>query len=474
MSALAQFAGRRILFLNWRDLANPAAGGAEAYAEQIARRFAAVGAEVTVFTSEFEDAPPHEWANNYLVVRGGGRFGVYLKAARHLRRYGDRYDAVVDFQNGIPFFAPLWAPDGIPVVCVVHHVHQEQFDMYFRWPFNRLGRFLEGPATRRVYGERPFVAVSPSTRTAIRRQLGLRGPVHIVPNGIDPLPPGRGPRSQAPAIAVVTRLAPHKRLNLLVGAVPSLLRRWPDLRVTIGGSGLMRDALRTQVRELGLDKVIALPGRVPEQVKSDLLASAWLTAVPSVAEGWGLTVLEANMFGTPAVSYDVPGLRDSIRDRQTGWLVPPGADLATALASALSELADPARRSCLAGQCRRWAGMFSWEASAERLASVLLSEVRHRDGGWPARRRAVDMATVASWPSGQVEDDLERRLRKGLRVTDTIIRCPDGGLSVMLAGCDEVDAARALRRAGVSPSRLRLATSPVVLCATDQGITGDW
>ena len=56
MSALGQLAGRRILFLNWRDLANPAAGGAEAYAEQIARRFARAGALLTLFTSRYEDA----------------------------------------------------------------------------------------------------------------------------------------------------------------------------------------------------------------------------------------------------------------------------------------------------------------------------------------------------------------------------------------------------------------------------------
>jgi hypothetical protein len=97
--------------------------------------------------------------------------------------------------------SPFWAPGGTAIVCVVHHVHQEQFDMYFRWPLNRLGRFLEGPATRRVYGERPVVAVSPSTRIAIRRQLRLRGPIYVVPNGLEPLPPSRVPRSPAPSIA---------------------------------------------------------------------------------------------------------------------------------------------------------------------------------------------------------------------------------------------------------------------------------
>jgi hypothetical protein len=84
MSTLGQFAGRRILLLNWRDLSNPQAGGAEEYAEQIARRFASAGALLTLFTSQYEGAPPYDWAREYLVVREGGRFGVYLAAARHL------------------------------------------------------------------------------------------------------------------------------------------------------------------------------------------------------------------------------------------------------------------------------------------------------------------------------------------------------------------------------------------------------
>ena len=466
MSAAAQLAGRRVLFLNWRDLSNPAAGGAEAYAEQIARRFADAGALVTLFTSRYQDAPLYDWANGYLVIREGGRFGVYPAAARHLERYGDRYDAIVDFQNGIPFFAPLWAPTRTPVVCVVHHVHQSQFDMYFRWPLNHLGRFLEGRATRRVYRNRPFVAVSPSTRAEMRRQLRLRGQVHIVPNGIDPLPPSSVPRSLAPAIAVVTRLVPHKRLHLLVAAVPDLLRRWPDLRVDIAGTGPARDALLTQVRRLGLEQAVNLPGRVSEQIKSDLLSRAWLTVAPSLAEGWGLTVLEANTLGTPAMAYDVPGLRDAVRHGRTGWLVSPDCDLSTALIDALEELHAPARCRFFADQAQAWAARFSWDASADRLARVLLSEIRHRELGSSSPRRAVDLATLASWPPGDL-DDVERRMRKGLRVTDTISRGPDG-LRVLLTGCDEVGAAKALRRTQVSPAELRLATASWVLCGTGE------
>jgi glycosyltransferase involved in cell wall biosynthesis len=467
MRGLEQIAGHRILFLNWRDLSNPKAGGAEAYTEEIAKRFAAAGAEVTLFTGQHDDAAPFDWAREYLVVREGGRFGVYVAAARYLRKHGRYYDAVVDFQNGIPFFAPLWAPSGTVVVCVVHHVHQSQFDMYFRWPMNHVGRLLEGRVTKQVYWRTPFVAVSPSTRAEMRHQLGLTAPIHIVPNGVRPMPPSTVARSDTPEIAVVTRLVPHKRLHLLVEAMPSLLHRWPGLHVYLAGDGPARAGLMALGRRLGLEQHLSLPGRVPEQVKADLLSRAWLTVAPSLAEGWGLTVLEANSLGTPAVAYDVPGLRDSVRDGLTGWLFPADRDLTIPLASALAELADPARRQALEEETKRWASRFSWDATAERMAGVLLSEIGRARLGSGTRRQSSDLSTVAWWPPEDA-DTVEEPVRHGLRVTDVLHR-DDDGIRVLFTGCDEMTAARALERVPVPPAKLYLASSIQVLCASGEG-----
>jgi len=467
MTVLEQCAGQRLLFLNWRDRANPAAGGAEAYTEQVARRFARAGALVTLFTSAYPGAAPYDWAHEYLVIRQGGTFGVYLAAARHLRQHGRQYDAVVDFQNGIPFFAPAWAPRQMPVICVVHHVHQKQFDLYFRWPMNHIGRFLESRVTRRVYRNSVFVAVSPSTRAEMRHQLGLRRPIHIVPNGVDLRPASSTVRSTSPSIAVVTRIVPHKQLHLLVDAVPELLAQWPGLRVVIAGTGTGSAALAAHVRRLGLDQVVSLPGRVSEQEKSDLLARAWLTVVPSLAEGWGLTALEASMVGRPTVAYDVPGLRDSVRDGITGWLAPAGSPLAPVIIRALDELSDPARAEKIAMQCRQWAGKFTWDGTAQRLARVLQSEVARKDQHQPSGRRPVDLAAVAAWPPEQA-DEVESILRKELRVTDMITR-DDDGLRVLLTGCDEAGAAQTLRRVTVPPQVLRLATTSEVLRGSGDG-----
>lgn len=459
---LGKLAGRRILFLNWRDLCHPEAGGAETYAEQIARRFARAGALVTLFTAKYPNAPPYDWNNEYLVVREGGRFGVYLAAARHLRRNAHQYDAIVDFQNGIPFFSPFWASADAAVVCVIHHVHQAQFNMYFHWPLNRVARLLESRISRVVYRDRPLIAVSPSTRAEMRHQLGMDGYIHVVPNGLEPMPPSTAARSFSPRIAVVTRLVPHKQLHLLVEAVPDLLRQWPDLHVDIAGTGPAHADLLELVSKLGLETAVDLPGRVSEQIKGDLLGQAWLTVAPSLAEGWGLTVLEANAMGRPAVAFDVPGLRDSVRNQVTGWLVPDGQSLSSVLAAALNELVDPERRELIAEQCRQWAARFRWEASAERLARILLSEISRKEQGSPARRRAVHLATVACWPPDNTGETV-RLLRKALRITD-IITSNAAGIQVILLGCDEFEATQVLRRVPLPPIRLRPATTTEVLC----------
>ncbi|HEY0936490.1 MAG TPA: glycosyltransferase family 4 protein [Trebonia sp.] len=456
MSVLKQLAGRRILLLNWRDRANPAAGGAESFTEEVAQRFVQAGAAVTLFTSAYSGAEPYDWSSGYLVIRKGGRFGVYAAAGRHLRRYADHYDAVIDFQNGIPFFAPLWGPAKLPVVCVVHHVHQQQFDQYFRWPLNLVGRLLEGRVSRIIYGDRPMVAVSPSTRAEMRRELRFRGHIHVVPAGMAPSRAVAVQKSARPSIAVVTRLVPHKRFDHLIAAVPQLLSKWPELRVVVAGDGEERGPLIAEVQRLGLQDVVKLPGRVSEETKAELLGAAWLTVAPSAAEGWGLTVIEGNALGTPAVAYDVPGLRDSIRPGVTGWLTRDGESLADAISDALHELSDDERRAQVSAAARSWAGSFSWDITAERLAGVLLAEMRYRPQDMTERRQAVDLATVASWPAelaGQIVPVLEQ----GLRSTDTVVSDANG-VRALLAGCDEIGAVKAMSRIAVPFPELRLAT----------------
>lgn len=456
---LSSIAGRRVLFLNWRDLSHPRAGGAEVYCEQVAERFVDAGASVTLFTSQFPGAPLAELRAGVEIVRSGGTFGVYARAAQHLRQSRSQYDAVLDFQNGIPFFSPLFARPRTAVVCVIHHVHQEQFALHFPWPASRVGQVLEGPVSRRVYRSRPLVAVSPSTRKDVRRRLRLRGPIHVVPNGL--VEPDEDPptvvRSAAPRIAVTSRLVSHKRFDLLVDALPALRRRWPDLHVDIAGDGPERLALQQRAAELGVDDVVRFHGFVDSETKQRLVAEAWLTVSPSQAEGWGLTVIEANAAGLPAVAFDVPGLRDSVVDRETGWLLPPSRPLSEGIDEALRTLQDERTAEEWAARCRGWAARFSWDSTADRLAAIVSAEIDRAQRLPRSRRVPSDLAVRVE---GRLPDEFDvARLPVRLRRSDQW--SSDGQrLQLLLHGCDEAGAECVLERLGIDDvPRLSLATT---------------
>jgi len=109
-----------------------------------------------------------------------------------------------------------------------------------------------------------------------------------------------------------------------------------------------------------------------------VLRSAWVAALRSEKEGWGLTVMEANACGTPVVASDSDGLRDSVRHGSTGLLVPHGnvAALAEALRAVLT---DRDLRDRLSGGGVEWARGFTWGRPADgTLAVAELAAARGR------------------------------------------------------------------------------------------------
>ncbi|MFI6292933.1 glycosyltransferase family 4 protein [Nonomuraea sp. NPDC050790] len=358
----SELEGLRVAVVNWRDPWHPAAGGAETYAWQMARRFARAGARVRFVTARAPGQARHQTVDGVRLARMGGLFTVYPLVLAWLLRRRNRFDVVLDCQNGIPFFTPWVLPRRTRVICVVHHVHDRQFDVHLpRW-LAVLGCFLEGPASRWTYRGRRSVAVSPSTVAAMRERLGWLGPIDIVPNGVEPGTEHLAARSRTPKLVCVGRLVAHKRVDLLLDAVPELRKRWPGLTVDIVGRGPEEERLRARLPE-----GVTMHGYVSEAEKERLISAAWLQVNASQGEGWGLCVLEAAALGVPTVAFDVDGLRDAIRHGETGWLVPEGADLAKGVAAALDELDDTQ-----GANCRRWASRFRWDNSAERLATLAL------------------------------------------------------------------------------------------------------
>jgi glycosyltransferase involved in cell wall biosynthesis len=465
--------GSRILVLNWRDVGHPLAGGAEQYMHEIATRWVQAGADVTWYTAQGAGQAHRERLDGIHVLRAGGELSVYARTAIRLVRTRGHFDAVVDCQNGVPFFAPLFVGARTPVVQVVHHVHQDQFATRFPRPMAALGRMLEGPVARRVYEDRATAAVSPSTRTELRRRLGFSGPVFIVPNGTHVVPVAGGDRARTPTLVVVSRLVPHKRVDLLLGHLPAVAAQVPGLRVEIIGDGPERSRLQGLVADLGLQATVRFRGRVSAEVRDELLSRAWLTTSTSAAEGWGCTIIEAAALGVPCLALRVPGVRDSVLDGETGWLVDRAPDFGAALVAAVDRLRDRSWAAAMASACREWAACLSWERSADLLAGVVLEEMRAsaaREEGRTGNRLSgrSDMAVLLTFATPAAGD-----LSQSLRATDEMVS--QGGLtSVVLSGCDEFDAAAVLDRIGVDGAsmgpvdRRLLLAGPASLLASEQ------
>lgn len=450
LSGMPRLSGARVLVLNWRDTRHPDAGGAEQYIHQIARRWVSQGVTVTWFTARPKGMAAHEVIDGIQITRFGGPLSLYPLAALRLLRTRGKFDAVVDCQNGIPFFSPLFAGAGVPIVQVVHHVHQGQFTTRFSPAMAAVGRFLEGRASRWVYRNRPIVAVSTSTRQELRRQLKFQAPIFIVPNGTIELPPICGPREPDPTVVVVSRLVPHKRIDLLVRHLASAAPRVPRLRVEIVGDGPELPALRRLAAELGLDDVLSFHGRKSDAERDELLRRAWLAVSTSVAEGWGCSVMEAAAWGVPCLALTAPGIRDSVVDNCTGWLLDSEEQLPDALVRVLSELADDDRAGQVAASCRTWAGCFSWERSAALLAGVLEHAPCTGRGREHRTARADAHSVVRFVPPPGLD------VRTLLRGTDEV-RIVNGRTHVLLGGCDEFDAAELLARHGIHDAEVALA-----------------
>lgn len=342
-----------MVFVAWRDLAHPQAGGSEFVIDQLASGLVDRGYDVTVLAGG--PVAPHP----YPVWSIGGTYSQYLRAPLTFHARLRRADVVVDVENGIPFFAPWW--QRAPVVCFVHHVHTAQWAMQFREPIAAVGRWLESTAMPRVYRRSEYVAVSRSTAKAL---VGLgvdANAVTTIEMGAAPVAP-LGERAPEPRFLVLGRLVPHKR-------VEKALECWPRVRSVTGGTLVVAgDGPELErLRGLGTEGV-EFTGHLSEEQKARELGAAWVLVHPAHHEGWGTVVMEAAAAGIPTVAYDVEGVRDSVDRDVTGILAADDEGFADGW---IRLATDATLRAGMSDAARAWAATFTWPRALDQFEAVL-------------------------------------------------------------------------------------------------------
>jgi glycosyltransferase involved in cell wall biosynthesis len=346
---------RRIVFLAHRDLGNRSAGGSEILVDRLAEGLTSLGHQVTLVCGG--PAAYHD----YRVVSAGGDLGHFLRARSAFHRQVGGCDLLVEVCNGMPYLAPLWHHG--PTLCLVNHVHTDLWRMRFGGPLApaaRIGRRLEHWALAGAQRGNLLVAVSPSTAHALRAIGVQRERIRVVHNGVEE-PGPLAERSPEPLFVAMGRLVEYKRIDLL-------LRLWERVRPVTGGRlVIVGDGPERERLEQLAGPDVEFAGRVPEAEKHRLLCAAWLLLHPSAVEGWGLVVTEAAARETPAIAFDVPGLRDSVVDGETGVL----ARGESSFAAAWCTLALSAHRRTLMGKSARdRAAQYRWNNTVRQFRAV--------------------------------------------------------------------------------------------------------
>lgn len=366
---------RRVESYAWRDLDDLEAGGSELHADEIFRRWATVGVDVLHRTST-RDVPRSFHRHGYQVIQRGGRYDVFARVAlRQLLRRRPIDTATIEIWNGVPWFAPIWAPRRR--VVWMHHVHRDMWDDALPVPLNHAGRFVETRLAPRFYRRSTFATLSDSSAQEIAG-IGIP-PEHltVIPPGVhERFTPDETRRSRSPHVAVVGRLAPVKRQRHALQALEAARSSVPELTVELVGDGPDRDDIEHWIREHDASEWVTVSGRVTDDELLEAYRRAWLVVSASYAEGWGMSLTEGGACGTPCVATDIAGHRGAAVDGVTGRLVTDDA-LGPTVAELLS---DEASRSAMSAAAIAHAGGLSWTAVAARHLDLLADAVQDVGG----------------------------------------------------------------------------------------------
>jgi glycosyltransferase involved in cell wall biosynthesis len=369
----------RILIVNWQDRENPHAGGAELHLHEVFSRIAALGHTVDLLCSGFDGAPADVVLDGIRVRRVGSRFTFPLHARRGydaLLAERGAYDIVVEDLNKVPLFTARWRPNRL--VVLTHHLFGTTAFREESFPVAATTWLAERPIPF-MYRGVPFEAVSESTADDLVARGVDRNSIRVIYNGvdIDTLTPEENSRSKHPLFVYMGRLKRYKRVDTVIRAFALVDN--PDARLAIAGKGTDRERLERLVSDLHIEHRVRFLGYITEVQKRDLLRQAWATVLASPKEGWGISNLETAACGTPVIAADSPGIRESVLDGETGFLVP-CADTQAYAAAMRGLLETPSLVETLGTNARRFAEQFTWD----RAARETLIHLEHLVGGAPA------------------------------------------------------------------------------------------
>lgn len=360
-------------------------GGVQAHVVELARVFIERGHKVSVLAPASEDTPLPDFvvsAGRAVAIPYNGsvaRLSFGPMAYTRIRRWidGNDFDVLHIHEPNAPSLSmlALKIAEG-PIVATFHTSTTKSLVLS---TFQGVLR----PYHEKISGR---IAVSELAR---RWQVEALGSDAVeIPNGVDvpafaraPMLPGY-PRAGATVLFLGRYDEPRKGMDVLLGALPAVVRKHPDIEILIVGRG-DEDRLR---REAGpLARHLRFLGQVSDEDKASAMRSADVYVAPNLGgESFGIILIEAMAAGTAVVASELDAFRRVLRDGTAGMLVPVGNS--DRLADALDTLlTDDVRREALVRTADQVVGEYDWPVVAEQILrvyeTVTIGDTRVRAAG---------------------------------------------------------------------------------------------
>ena len=304
------------LFLNWKDINHPQAGGAETITWAILKGLVNDGNQVTLLTAQYPDSMPIEKLDGIEIHRVGGRLTHYIQAPlyfnQHLKNLS--FDVLIEQVNTLPYLSGLWNT-GIPNRQLFYHqLAREVWFCEMFWPLNLIGFCIEPLYTwlQSIITPRVITVSESSSQDLIR--FGFRSSnIRIISETVESTPLlDYNPKLKNPEFTLLfhSSLRSMKRPSEAIKAFGQFYHRHNLGQLWVSGGGDSSD-LQELAIDLNIFEQVKFYGKTTETQKTELMQQATALISTSIKEGWGLVVSEAGSQATPSICYNVDGLRDS-------------------------------------------------------------------------------------------------------------------------------------------------------------------
>lgn len=311
----------RILIFNWRDIKNPAGGGAEILTHEMAKRWVSAGNIVDQFCSSYPHAKSVENIDGVRFIRKGKWWTVHILGFFYYLTNKTKYDVIIDEVHWFPFFSAIYAPS--KTIALTCEVASKLLFRVFPYPVALVFLMIEKMYLY-LYRKVPTMVISPSTRDDLLQSGHEKKLIEVIPMGIT-LPKNIRIKQKEKNVTIISvgRLNKQKGTLEVVQAFALIKREFPEAKLWLVGSaeGAHKGVLLNTIKSLGLQSSVKIWGFVDEEKKFSLMSRAHVLVSASAQEGWGLTIPEAGLVKTPSVVYNIPGFRDIIVQHSTGILV---------------------------------------------------------------------------------------------------------------------------------------------------------